>query len=317
MKKTTRLQELFHSGKAFTIAGGACAIHAKVAELAGCECAYMSGGLTSLMVFGLPDAGLVTMTEMVENADRMNSVISIPLISDADQGYGNAINVRRTVQSFIQAGVAGIHIEDQPMPKRCGFVGGKEIISLEEAEGKYRAAVDAKREMDKDFVIIARCEARTAVGGSLGEVIKRLKAYKRAGADVLYPEGLKSREELKAVRAEVQGPMIATLNAFDPPVKLGELKGLGLAAAFFSELMALPALETAWQAAHAFRAQGKKATIKYVPARLSPPMPHFFDLVDFPKIVEWEKKYLPPRTMGKYDGSVGLYDPRVSRRRPR
>src|SRR4051794_4171497 len=99
MKKTTRLKELFYGNKIFTIAGGACAIHARIAEVAGFECAYMSGGTTAAMIYGIPDAGVITMTEMVANAERMANCISIPLISDSDQGFGNAINVRRTVQS--------------------------------------------------------------------------------------------------------------------------------------------------------------------------------------------------------------------------
>jgi 2-methylisocitrate lyase-like PEP mutase family enzyme len=156
------------------------------------------------------------MGEMVENAGRMAQAVSIPLLSDSDQGFGNAVNVRRTVQSFIQAGVAGIHIEDQMAPKRCGFVKGKELISLEEAAGKYRAAVDAKMELDPDFVIVARCDARTAVGGGMEEVIVRLKAYKRAGVDVLYFEAPQSREEIEEVRAEVEGPLMATLAALNP-----------------------------------------------------------------------------------------------------
>ena len=193
MKKTTKLQELFHRGQIFVIAGGGCALHARIAEQAGFECAYMSGAMTSATILGIPDAGLITATEMVENAGRMAAAISIPLISDSDQGFGNAINVRRTVQSFIRAGVAGIHIEDQPFPKRCGFVKGKEVISLEEALGKYRAAVDARNELDPDFVIIARCDARGASGGSLEETIERLRAYKLVGVDVLYAEALTTR----------------------------------------------------------------------------------------------------------------------------
>src|SRR5258706_9360734 len=108
MKKTTRLQELFHREKIFVIAGGACALDAKIAEAAGYECVYMSGAGTAATILGIPDAGLITMTEMVENAGRMANATSLPLISDSDQGFGTAINVRRTVEHFIKAGVAGI-----------------------------------------------------------------------------------------------------------------------------------------------------------------------------------------------------------------
>ncbi|MBI4234376.1 MAG: isocitrate lyase/PEP mutase family protein [Chloroflexi bacterium] len=312
MKRTTQLQELYHRGKIFTIAGGACALHAKIAEMAGYECAYMSGGTTSAMILGIADAGLITMSEMVENAGRMADVISIPLISDSDQGFGNAINVRRTVQAFIRAGVAGIHIEDQPMPKRCGFVKGKEVIPLEEAVGKYRAAVDAKMELDPDFVVIARCDARGAAGGSLEDTILRLKAYKQAGVDVLYAEALTSREEVAAVRASVEGPFMGTLGFLNPPPSLEELQKLGYAAAFYPGLIGLPSIEAAWEYAHDFRARGLEAQREYEQRPRKYPMPHIFDLVGFPQVAEWEAKYLPAETLKKYESSIGGYDPRAS-----
>ena len=314
MKKTTRLQELFHRDRIFVVAGGGCALHARIAEEAGYECAYMSGALTSAMVLGIPDAGLITLTEMVENAGRMANAVSIPLISDADQGFGNAINVRRTVQEFIRAGVAGIHIEDQPMPKRCGFVKGKEVIPLEEAVGKYRAAVDAKMELDPDFVIIARCDARGAAGGSLAECIERLKAYKAAGVDVLYAEALTSRQEIAAVRAEVEGPLMGTLGYLDPPPSLEELQELGFAAAFYPGLIAGPSIQAAWEYAHDFRQRGLQAELEYRQGPRRYPMPHVFDLVGFPKVAEWEAKYLPAETLRKYENSIGGYDPRAAAR---
>ena len=185
MKKTTVLKRMIENNEFFVLPGGGCALHAKIAEAVGFKVAYMSGMNACATVFGVPDAGLLTLTEMVENAGRMANAVNIPLIADADQGFGNAINVRRTVQEYIRAGVAGIHIEDQVAPKRCGFVQGKQLVSIEEAAGKYRAAVDAKNELDPDFVIIARCDARTAANGGLDEVVRRLRAYKDAGVDML------------------------------------------------------------------------------------------------------------------------------------
>jgi 2-methylisocitrate lyase-like PEP mutase family enzyme len=316
MKKTTKLQELFHRGRIFTIAGGGCALHARIAEEAGYECAYMSGAMTSATILGIPDAGLITATEMVENAGRMANVIDIPLISDSDQGFGNAINVRRTVQSFIRAGVAGIHLEDQPFPKRCGFVKGKEVISLEEAVGKYRAAVDARNELDPDFVIIARCDARGASGGSLDEVIRRLRAYKEAGVDVLYPEALTNREEVQAVRAAIEGPMIGTLGFLDPPPSLDELEALGYAGAFYPGLIAQAGIRASWEYAHDFMARGVEAQIEWQQRQYQYPMPHTFDIVGFPKVAEWEEKYLPAEWLQKYEDSIGGYDPRAGRREP-
>lgn len=312
MKKTTKLQELFHQNKTFVIAGGGCALHAKIAEAAGYECAYMSGATTAATILGIPDAGLITMTEMVENAGRMANAISIPLISDSDQGFGNAINVRRTVQSFIRAGVAGIHIEDQPFPKRCGFVKGKEVISLEEAVGKYKAAVDAKNELDPDFVIISRCDARGTSGGSLEETIERLQAYKKVGVDVLYAEALTNREEVKAVRAAIEGPMIGTLGFLDPPPSLDELQRLGYAGAFYPGLVAFAGMRASWEYAHDFLARGVEAELEWRNRPTKYPMPHMFDLVGFPQVAEWEEKYLPAEWLKKYEDSIGGYDPRAA-----
>jgi 2-methylisocitrate lyase-like PEP mutase family enzyme len=316
MKTTTKLQELFHRGQIFVIAGGGCALHAKIAEAAGYECAYMSGAMTAATILGIPDAGLITATEMVENAGRMANAISIPLISDADQGFGNAINVRRTVQSFIRAGAAGVHIEDQPFPKRCGFVKGKEVISLEEAVGKYRAAVDARNELDPDFVIIARCDARGAAGGSLEETIERLQAYKSVGVDVLYAEALTSREDVKAVRAAIDGPMIGTLGFLDPPPSLEELQDLGYAGAFYPGLIAGAGVRASWEYAHDFLRRGVEAELEWRQREYKFPMPHTFDLVGFPQVAEWEEKYLPAEWLKKYDESIGGYDPRAAQREP-
>lgn len=313
MKKTTQLQELFQRGKIFVIAGGGCALHAKIAEAAGYACAYMSGSNTASTILGIPDAGLITMTEMVQNASRMANCINIPLISDSDQGFGNAVNIRRTVHEFIRAGVAGIHIEDQPFPKRCGFVKGKEVISFEEAVGKYKAAVVAKHELDPDFVIIARCDARGATGGSLEETIRRLQAYKEVGVDVLYAEALMNREEVKEVRAAIEGPMIGTLGFLDPPPSLDELEALGYAGAFYPGLIARPGVQASWEFAHDFLARGVAAQVEWQNKPSKYPMPHIFDLVGFPEVAEWEAKYLPAEWLEKYEESIGGYDPRAAR----
>jgi 2-methylisocitrate lyase-like PEP mutase family enzyme len=312
MKQTTKLQELFHRGQVFVIAGGGCALHARIAQAAGYECAYMSGATTAATILGIPDAGLITATEMVENAGRMAAVIDIPLIADSDQGFGNAINVRRTVQAFIRAGVAGIHIEDQPFPKRCGFVKGKEVISREEAVGKYRAAVDAKNELDPDFVIIARCDARGAAGGSLEETITRLRAYQQAGVDVLYAEALTNRDEVRAVRAAIEGPLMGTLGFLDPPPSLAELQELGYAAAFYPGLIAQAGVRASWEYAHDFKARGVAAELDWRQREWRYPMPHLFDLVGFPQVAEWEQQYLPADWLTKYDASIGGYDPRAA-----
>ncbi len=162
-------------------------LDAKIAERVGMKAIYMSGYSVAL-ANGWPDMGFLTMTEMTRVASMIASAVAIPMIADADDGYGNALSTMRTVQEFVKTGVAGIHLEDQRFPKRCGHIAGKTIVSREEALGKYRAAVDVRNRLDPDFVLIARTDAYGAVGGSLEEAIWRGRAYAYAGADLVWCE---------------------------------------------------------------------------------------------------------------------------------
>jgi isocitrate lyase len=160
---------------------------AQIAERAGMRAIYMSG-YSVAMANGWPDMGFLTMTEMTRTASIIASAVDIPIIADADDGYGNALSTMRTVQEFVKTGVAGIHIEDQRFPKRCGHIAGKTIVSREEALGKFRAAVDTRNRLDPDFVLIARTDAYGAVDGSLEEAIWRGRAYADAGVDLVWCE---------------------------------------------------------------------------------------------------------------------------------
>ncbi len=313
MKKTTKLQQLIHGDECFVLPGGGCAIHAKIAEAVGFKAAYMSGMNVNATIFGTPDAGLLTMNEMLENAKRMAQAVEIPLVADGDTGFGNAINVRRTVQEFIRAGVAGIQLEDQTSPKRCGFVKGKELISIEEAAGKIRSAVDAKMELDPDFVIVARTDARTAVGGGVDEVIRRLQAYKEAGADLLYMEGPLSLEEIRQVRAAVDGPLTATTIEFRP-LPLPDIKthqDLGLCCIIVPSLIARIGYYESYNFAKKFMEQGMDAYSDFLDEYKDHPLYEFrlFTFLGFPEIKEMEKKYLSPENQKRYENSGGVYDP--------
>jgi isocitrate lyase len=162
-------------------------LDAQIAERAGMKAIYMSG-YSVAMANGWPDMGFLTMTEMTRTASIIASAVDIPIIADADDGYGNALSTMRTVQEFVKTGVAGIHIEDQRFPKRCGHIAGKTIVSREEALGKFRAAVDTRNRLDPDFVLIARTDAYGAVDGSLEEAIWRGRAYADAGVDLVWCE---------------------------------------------------------------------------------------------------------------------------------
>jgi 2-methylisocitrate lyase-like PEP mutase family enzyme len=188
---TERLRELLAGPQTLLAPFTYDGFTARVAEEAGFEAVYMSGFGTS-MSKGMPDVGLLTLTEMVQNASYIAEAVSVPVICDADTGYGNAINVGRTVREYERAGVAGIHIEDQVAPKKCGFFEGKQVIAADEAAAKIRAAVDARR--DDDFVIIARTDALTVNGWDDAE--RRCRAYVEAGADLVFVDGIRVESDL-------------------------------------------------------------------------------------------------------------------------
>src|SRR5438309_2364652 len=196
MRTTTRLRELLAGPDLIVAPGAYDALSARLIAQAGFLAVYMTGFGTAASILGQPDVGLLTMSEMVSRAVALAAVIGdIPLIADADTGYGNPINVRRTIQEYERAGVAALHIEDQIWPKKCGHMEGKQVIPLPEMVQKIHAAVDARR--DPDFIIIARTDAN-AVNG-LDDALQRAKAYQEAGADVLFIEAPRSPAELQTI----------------------------------------------------------------------------------------------------------------------
>tara|TARA_B100001179_G_scaffold75599_1_gene53139 strand:+ start:799 stop:1638 length:840 start_codon:yes stop_codon:yes gene_type:complete len=193
MKTTTKLRQLLASDQMVVAPFVMNALHAKIAQSVGFDAVYMTGSGTSAEK-GFPDVGMLTMTEMVGNAKYIANAVDVPVICDADTGYGNPLNVQRTVREYEAAGVAGIHIEDQLFPKKCGFFDGKQVISSEEMVHKIHAALDART--DPDFVVIARCDAYAVTGWE--DTVRRCKEYSDAGADVVFVDGIKSEEDLQA-----------------------------------------------------------------------------------------------------------------------
>lgn len=175
------------------------ALGARIAEKLGFKAVYMSGNATSAACLGKPDIGLLGLSEMVARARGIASAVDVPVICDADTGYGGVNNVARTVQEYEAAGVAGIHIEDQVIPKKCGAMPGVQVVPLEEAVARVRAAVKAKSR--PDFIVIARTDARAAV--DFEEALRRARAFAAAGADMVFVEDLRSREEIEQVPKEI------------------------------------------------------------------------------------------------------------------
>lgn len=211
MRATARLRELL-AGEGMLLAPFVYdGFTARIAEEAGFDAAYMSGFATS-MSRGLPDVGLLTQTEMTQNAAVVASAVGVPVIADADTGYGNAINVRRTVREYERAGAAGVHIEDQVAPKKCGFFDGKQVIGLEEAALKIRAAAEART--DPDFVIIGRTDALAVNGWDDAE--RRCRAFADAGADLVFVDGVRTRDELREYAGRI-GDLPRMYNGEIPP----------------------------------------------------------------------------------------------------
>jgi len=201
------------------------ALSAKIAGRAGFEVIFITGYSLSATLLGEPDFGLLTQTEVVNAAQRICSVVDTPVIVDADTGYGNAINVMRTVQELIRAGAGGMFLEDQIWPKRCGHMKGKQVIPLTEHVKKIQAAVEAKG--DRDFFIVARTDSRQALG--LDEAIKRGQSFKSAGADAVFIEAPESKLEMKEIARQVPGPLVANMleRGVTPLMEPKELKELG------------------------------------------------------------------------------------------
>ena len=200
MKTTSKLRQALDSGDMVVAPFVLNALHAKIAESVGFQAVYMTGAGTAAER-GFPDVGLLTMTEMVANAKYIANAIDIPVICDADTGYGNPLNVQRTVREYEAAGVAAIHLEDQLFPKKCGFFEGKQVIPVGEAVQKIHAALDART--DPDFVIIARCDAYAVTGWE--DTIERCNAYIEAGADLVFVDGIKSEADIQNYARDMAG----------------------------------------------------------------------------------------------------------------
>lgn len=304
-RASTRLRALIARGPTLYVPGCYNAMSGKVLAHAGFEAIYMTGYGTSLSLTGLPDVGLTTMSEMVANARYIASATDLPLIADADTGFGNAINVMRTVREYISAGVAGLHMEDQVSPKRCGHVAGRQVIPLEEAVGKVRAAVDTRNELDPDFVLIARTDARGASGGSLDEAIRRANAFLAAGADLAFIEGPTAREEVERICREVEGPVFYNMTGVSPRFTLQEMRDMGIAVCISPNAMLRSALGAMHDLALRMKQDGPVAETQFMESFKQHPLGDLHTFAGFDQVRQWEREYLGEEAMKKYADSVG------------
>jgi len=279
MNKAQLIRDFLQTKGILVMPGVYDALSAKIAARAGFEVIFITGYSVSATLLGEPDFGLLTQTEMLSTAQRICSVAEAPVIVDADTGYGNAINVIRTVKELMRAGAAGMFLEDQVWPKRCGHMKGKQVIPLEEQIKKLEAALAARQ--GGDLYIVARTDARQALG--LKEAIRRGVAFKDAGADAVFIEAPENKEEMREIARHVPGPLVANMieRGVTPLMRPAELKELGF------ELVVWP-LGPLYASAQAlqqvYAALREKGTTEEILERL-------ISFEEFHKIVGLEEKY--------------------------
>jgi carboxyvinyl-carboxyphosphonate phosphorylmutase len=281
-----RLAELLRAHEPILAPGAYDALTARLIEQAGFPAVYMTGFGTSASLLGRPDVGLLTMSQMVENARRIAQAVDVPVIADADAGYGNPLNVIRTVQEYELAGISAIHIEDQVMPKKCGHMENKQVIAAAEMTEKIRAAVEART--SSDFLIIARTDARAVEG--LDSALRRARAYREAGADILFVEAPQIEDEVAQVaRAFPNVPLLFNWaeGGKTPPMPLERLKELGYRLIIFP----ISALLTAAKAVRGVLAEIKT---EGTPRRIfsdGSSFREFNELIGLGEIQELEKRF--------------------------
>lgn len=290
-------------------------MQAMVVEKVGFDFIYVGGFGATLALLGLPDLGFITETEMLANARNVVNAVNTPVIVDADTGYGNAINVIRTVKDFEAAGVAGIHLEDQVSPKRCGHFAGKEVIPLDEAVGKIKAALDTKK--NKDFVIIARTDAVAAAGGGLEEAVKRGKAFAGAGADMVFcefptPEIEGPRKFAREMQKDFPDlPLFFNYSSsfkwYETRVKFSDLAKLGFKMIIVSLAGLRVSLGAMWDYASDLKNRKEAAEVEFQKKMIGHPTEDYIKFAGYQEFKALEAKYLPKEEVRKkYEKSVGL-----------
>jgi methylisocitrate lyase len=263
------------------IPGAFNALVAKLAERMGFSAVYLSGGALSAGWAGVPDIGLLTQTEFAEQAAVLARATTLPVLCDADTGFGDLLQVDRTVRLYEEVGAAGLHLEDQVMPKRCGHLSGKTLVDTAAMAAKIRAAVGARR--DRDFVIVARTDARSVEG--FQAAVNRAREYLAAGADMIFPEALESAEEFARFAQAVEAPLLANMTEFgrSPLIPFADLAAMGYTAAIYPLTALRAAMYAAELTMRTLREQGtQQALLKQMQTRAE-----LYDLLGY---TDWEKK---------------------------
>ena len=298
MRPTTKLRQLLRrKNKVLAVLGAPNAFHAKIMEANGVEACFVGTSITGGNYTGLPDLGILSMTECVEIAKWIARSVKIPVILDGDTGHGGIMAVRRLVEECIEAALAGLRLDDQPLEqKRRTMSAGISIVSREEAVARYRAAVDAKNEIDPDFVIMAQCYARNAINGGMAETMKRLRLYeKEAGVDWVQFEAPHSVQEINRARSVVKGPFSAMKGQLPRALTLEEHKSLKLNAAWYTFLPDQVLKTAAWSFFQEFQKKGMRAWDEFILANPDTPFTGGakwnWDVTGMAELMKFEARY--------------------------
>lgn len=286
MAHLEKLNLLMKKKGIITVPGCYDALTAKLIEKSGFEALYMTGAGVSISTLGIADVGLTTLSEMLTRVSQISHSVNIPLIADGDTGYGNPLNVYRTVREYERAGASAIQLEDQVIPKKCGHELGRKIVPIKEMKQKIRAAQDARK--SSQFLIIARTDSRTEYG--LEEALSRAKAYEEVGADVLFVESLQTVKEMKELHKRIKAPTLANMveGGRTPLLSVQELEDIGYKIAIFPNTLIRVMTKAAMGCLEELKTEG--TTRKMLDRMFT--HDQLFELFDFTHWVNLEKKYL-------------------------
>jgi 2-methylisocitrate lyase-like PEP mutase family enzyme len=308
-QKRLKFRALLTRPEMTVMCGGFSPILARVAQEAGFEAFFCAGSQMSGFLFGVPDTGVIGLRDIVDHARHIAAHTDIPILLDADTGFGNAANVWFSVQEIVRSGVAALQIEDQEAPKKSGTGGGRRCISIDEAVGKYRAAVAARNEVDPDFVICARTDSIGSEGGSFEDALVRCKAYMTdGGVDFVWLNAIENLDQIERACREIPGPLLVTGGGV-PGTSLDDFAKRGLKIYMHPTIAATGALQGAWQALSAFKQGGLQGLGQWFgEARARPEGTiDFRSLNGNALVTELEAKFMPTEIQRDYANTWGIH----------
>jgi len=307
--KRQKFRALLARKKLTLMPGGFGPLYARMAQEAGFESFFLPGSQLSSVLLGVPDNGIMGLRDLVDHARHMAAHADIPILVDADTGFGNAVNVHWAVQEIVRSGVAAMQIEDQEAPKKSGTAAGRRCIPLDEAVGKIRAAIEARNELDPSFVLCARCDSIGAEGETFDDALRRSVAYvEKGGADLVWLNSVETREQIRRAAAEIPAPLLVIWGGSrEPAPQPAEYEELGARIVLYPTFCSTYGIQAVWQILNEFREKGPDALAE-VSAAMRNSKWGLIDvkkLIGAEKIPEIEARFLPQSAQRDYAGTWG------------